>query len=286
MEKGMRKFVLLAVLVASCSSRSRAPGAPAPVAAIVAKPPASELGGRDEKPGESAAAAAKVVARKIIRDGELTIVVKSYAPARDAVEDLARRLGGYLSASQVDHSEGDSASALLTLRIPSEKLDDALRTLAQLGTVVHESTRSNDITEQYYDLKARLSNARKLETRLLELLAHQAGKVGELLEVEREIARVREQIEIFEGKLRLYDNQVELSTLAVQLVIREKYVATAPPTLGADARETLGDSWDALRRFARAVVLMLVALLPWSPVIALPIWLLVRWRRRRRRAKA
>jgi hypothetical protein len=272
--RNMHRCALCLLVLASCSSKRSAHEAPQALAAAIA--PKADLPLADGQ----ASPAAKMPARKVIRDGELYLVVKSYAPARQAVETLVARLGGYVAASQVDHGDGDATSAQITLRIPADRFDEARGGLTQLGTLQHESTHANDITEQYYDVKARLGNAKRVESRLVEL-AKQTGKVSDLLEVEREMARVREQIELFEGKLRLYDSQVELSTLVVHLQMREKYV-TSTPTLGEDARETLGDSWRALRSFVRGLALVVVALVPWSPLIALPVWLLLRWRARRK----
>jgi len=224
--------------------------------------------------------------RKLIRNGEIRLVVKTYPPARQAIEALVGASGGYISDSRVDHSLGQVSSATLTVRFPSTRFSSILEQIARLGTVVSESTSTKDITEAYYDIKARLSNAKKLEARLLDLLAKQTGKVSDLLQVERELARVREKIESFEGKLRLYNNQVDLSTLVIHLTIQQKYVPPVAPSLLEDIKEVVRDSWDALKSLGRGLVLALFALAPWSIPLALVFWLLIRWRRRRKARKA
>lgn len=223
--------------------------------------------------------------RKLIRNGEIRLVVKTYPPARQAIEALVHKSGGYISDSRMDHSLGHVSSATLTVRFPSTRFSSILEQIARLGTVVSESTSTKDITEAYYDIKARLSNAKKLEGRLLDLLAKQTGKVSDLLQVERELARVREKIESFEGKLRLYNNQVDLSTLVIHLTIQQKYVPPVAPSLLEDIKEVVRDSWDALKSLGRGLVLALFALAPWSIPLALVIGLLIRWRRRRKARK-
>lgn len=249
---------------------------------------AAGVGGGEGKAANQVAA----MPRKIIRNGEVRLVVKAYAPARKKIEALVRRSGGYISKSEVHHSLGHVSSATIVLRVPSGRFDGLVASILRLGVVEHESIGSRDVSEQYYDLKARLSNARKLEARYLELLEKQAGKVTELLQVEKELARVREKIERFEGKLRLLDNLVDLSTLTITLSIRQKYTPPTPPDLGDDASDTLSGSWDALKSLGRGLVLMLVALLPWLVpigVITYVTWWLIRRsirRRRERRAAA
>jgi hypothetical protein len=236
--------------------------------------------------GQPGAGAESPMPRKIIRNGEVRVVVKAYEPARKKIEAMVRKAGGYISKSDVQHSLGHVSSATLVLRVPAGRFDGLVSHILRLGVVERESISSRDITEEYYDLKARLSNARKLEARFLELLQKKAGKVSELLQVEKELARVREKIERLEGKLKLFDNLVDLSTLTVHLSIQEKYVPPKPPSLGDDAGETLSGSWDALKSAGRGIVLLFVALLPWLVPLGLitfiTIWLIRRSIRKHR----
>src|SRR5262245_39855257 len=270
-------LVLVALGLASCGlARDHAParrGAATPA-------PASEPVGALGEQAKQEHAPAGLPERKIIRNGEIMLLVDSLEQARDAIEEGARGAGGYLSSAQTDH--GDAASATLTLRVPAARFDDVARALARLGKVLHESLQAEEITEQYYDLAARLANARRLESRLLELVAQHTAKVSDLLEVERELGRVREDIERLEGKKRLLDSQVALGTLTVHLTMRTREVASA--ALGTEMRETLSASWQALSAAGRGLLLAAVALLPWSPFLIGGGWLLVHRVRRRRMA--
>lgn len=278
------------VALTSCSATFDAEKAPMePAATGSADSPGSggkQLGLTGEAKNKAQDPKANATPRKIIRNGELRVAVKAYAPAREAIDAMLKRSGGYVSSSNVHHSLGEVSSATLVLRVPAASFGSILSAIAGLGVVQSESTSSEDITEAYYDLTARLKNARKLEARLLELLQTQTNKVTDLLQVEKELARVRGEIEGFEGKLRLYDNLVGLSTLTVHLDIRKKYVPPRPPTLLDDITSSLGGSWSALVDTARGLLLVAVALLPWVLPLGLAGWLivrLVRWIRRRKR---
>ena len=278
--------LLLATLAASCAKRRA--GAPAAAGARPADTPArAEPAAAGDKlaavdaPGDESGKARPTDARKIIRNGALRLQIESYEQTRQAIDDLVRTLSGYVASSQVGHGEGTIASAQLVLRLPAARFDEAVRRLAQLGLVLEESTRSEDVTEAYVDLAARLGNAQRLEARLLELVASKAGSVPDLLGVEQELARVREQIEVYQGKLRLYDNQVDLATLTVDLETRARIASLPPPSFGGRVGRALGDSWQALGRLAQDLVVAGAALLPWLPAVAGALWLALRLRRRR-----
>ncbi|MEQ9323859.1 MAG: DUF4349 domain-containing protein [Polyangiaceae bacterium] len=228
--------------------------------------------------GEQAA-----VDRKLIQNAELHLEVDNYEKARRALDAELGSLGGFVANAEVQHRDGDVSHAKLTLRIPSDKLHGFLGTAAGQGKVMHENLRTQDITDGYYDLQARLDNARKLETRLLALMTEKAHGMKELLELEREIARVREQIERHEGKLRLWDKQVAMSTVELSLFTKQVYTAAAPPTLSEKMGDTLGSSWGALVALGHGLLLLGTLLVPWLFPLAL-IALAVRavWRRRKR----
>jgi len=224
-------------------------------------------------------------ARKLIQNAQLHLEVDSCDDARRAIEAELAKVGGYLSSADISHHEGRVSRATLVLRIPASTLTSSVATFSALGTVVHESLTTQDITEEYFDLESRLTNARKLETRLNELLATEAKELKDLLEVERELARVRETIERFEGKLRLWEKQVAFSTLTVSLATHATYVATEAPGLGPQIRETLATSWHALVTFGRAIVIGVVAILPWLVPVFVVVFVLRLLVRRRRRSK-
>jgi hypothetical protein len=271
---------------AGCADREEASTEPAP--AEVATAGANRMAdGKAEASGEPIADV-EPIQRKLIQNAELHVRVSSYAAARDQIEKDLSEMGGFIADATVEHSDGTVSVANLTIRVPSEKLNDFLAGTAGHGDVLHEKLTSEDITEGYYDAKARLANAKRLEARLLTLLDDKADSVTALLEVERELARVRGQIEQIEGKLRLWDKQVALSTVRLRLVTEQTYAVTTPPTIGERLKETLGGSYAALRSFGLGLLVTLVALVPWLiplAIVGLALRALVR-RLRRNRSRA
>lgn len=230
------------------------------------------------------AAESAAIERKLIQNAELHLEVDNYEKARRALDAELGSLGGFVANAEVQHRDGDVSQAKLTLRIPSDRLHGFLGTAAGQGKVLHENLRTEDITDGYYDLQARLDNARKLETRLLALMTEKAHGMKELLELEREIARVREQIERHEGKLRLWDKQVAMSTVELSLFTKQVYTASAPPTLGERMSDTLGSSWGALVALGHGLLLLGTLLVPWLLPLALAAFAIrTIWRRRRKR---
>jgi len=241
------------VLVAACSRKE-------PVA-------------RDSSALESHAAPAVSAAggasreRQLVRTAELQLEVKDYAPARAQLDAELQRAGGYVAQASVEHADGTVTSASLELRIPAAELDAFLAALARLGTVLDEQLHSSEISDDYYDVSARLSTARQLEQRLLDFARVKTSDVKDLLEVERELTRVRENIETLQGRLQRYDHDVALSALSLRIVSRERASVGAPLGLGAQLRHSLGESAHALLGTGRATLLLLAVLMPWLPLL-------------------
>jgi len=176
------------------------------------------------------------------------------------------------------------STATWVLRLPAGGLDGALAVLRNLGTVTAEKVTADDVTEAYVDLKGRLANAKASEARLLELLAHKTEKLSDVLEVERELGRTRGEVESMEGKLRLLDHRIDLSTLTVQLRVEEKYVPPVAPGFWGELGETFVGSLEGLVDFGAGLLTFTVAVVPWLLVLGPLGWLFVRglrWLRRK-----
>jgi hypothetical protein len=224
--------------------------------------------------------------RKLVRSAELHVEVASYQRARAAVDAELGRLGGYLADAEVQRHDGEVVAADLELRVPSHKLNHFMASAGEQGRLLHESIHAQDVTDAHADLSARLANARRFEKRLLELVSGKAESVKALVELEREIARVRQQIEGYEGQLQRMDKDVAMSRVKLRLVAEQHYAASAPLSFGATLKRTIGASAFALVALLRGLLLALTALLPWLAPIALSGWGVRRWWRRRARGTA
>lgn len=173
-------------------------------------PPAGSTG--DPLQGVNAATAAPTM---VIRTGQAFIEVEKVDPAILKIRQLAAQVGGYITNSSVSGGKDQMRQATLEIKIPSPKYDEAVGSLSGIGKVETVNSQAQDVGEEFVDVTARVTNARRLEERLLNLLANRTGKLDEVLRVERELARVREEIERYEGRLRYLGARVAMSTLTI-----------------------------------------------------------------------
>lgn len=213
---------------------------------------------------------------KLVRKAELRLEVDSYAATRRAIDGILKQVDGYLAHSQVTHNDHSTSTAKLELRVPNEKLESTMRRCSELGSVLSENVSSRDVTEEYFDISARSKNAKKLERRLLELASSETKNVKDVLEVERELGRVREEIEVLDGKLKLFDDQVASSRLTVELTTRDKFASGEPSSFSGQVSRTFSASIGAMLTLGRGLLLVATALAPWLPLLLLGAYLLYR----------
>jgi hypothetical protein len=228
------------------------------------------------------AAHAFTTALKLIRTGQVSLEVESYDKAAEAIARLAETHGGYVADSQAGRAENDRRLGTLTLKVPSPRFAAALAELKALGRVEAEQVATQDVTKAYSDLETRLVVKRETAGRLREILKERTAKLSEILEAERELARVTEEIEQMEGERRFYDHQVALSTITAQV---HEPRAVVRPGVFTPVTDALRESLGVLATSVAGLVYAAVFLAPWV-LLALLAWRLGRAVRARRRAPA
>jgi Domain of unknown function (DUF4349) len=151
----------------------------------------------------------------VIRTGQAFIEVDKVDPAILKIRQLAAQVGGYITNSSISGGRDQIRQATLELKIPAPRYEQAVGSLSTVGKVETVNSTAQDVGEEFVDVTARVSNARRLEDRLIALLSTRTGKLDEVLRVERELARVREEIERYEGRLRFLNTRVATSTLTI-----------------------------------------------------------------------
>ncbi|MGA8502795.1 MAG: DUF4349 domain-containing protein [Candidatus Sulfotelmatobacter sp.] len=159
----------------------------------------------------------------IIRTAALALTTREFDTARTRLDDILKRHHGYVGELNVATPVGNGSTFTATLRVPAGQLDATLADLKGLGRVESESQNGQEVTAQYVDLEARLSNARNTEERLTNLLRQRTGKLSDVLAVETEIDRVRGEIEQMEAEKKNLANQVTFATITA--TVREDYQA-------------------------------------------------------------
>ena len=164
---------------------------------------------------QSVNSATTAVPSMVIRTGQAFIEVDKVDPAILKIRQLAAQVGGYIANSSISGGRDQIRQATLELKIPAPRYDQAVGSLSTIGKVETVNSTAQDVGEEFVDVTARVSNSRRLEERLITLLSTRTGKLDEVLRVERELARVREEIERYEGRLRFLSTRVAISTLTI-----------------------------------------------------------------------
>ena len=150
------------------------------------------------------------------------------------------------------------------------------------NNILDAKKTGQDVTEEFIDLEARIKTQKALEAQFLEIMK-QAHKVEDALEVQRQIAEVRTEIEKLEGRKRFLENRSSLSTITVHLQSPTTIVVAATTGFGRDVKEALRDSVDVARAIILFLIRFVIVMIPIFIFIILPIGLVARYLLRRAR---
>ena len=216
------------------------------------------------------------VTNMVIRNANASIKVDSLEPAIAALREVAARVGGFVANAGIQTGRGQLRSATIEVKVPAARFDEALAGLKPIGELEAADVKADDVGEEFVDVSARMENARRLERRLIELLATRTGKLKDVLDVEQSLAQVREEIERYEGRLRYLRAHTAMSTLTV-------YVHEPVPVVGTAGTSVMGEAFrQAWRNFVTFLAVFVQALGIVIPLgaIATAVWLVVRARGR------
>ncbi len=278
MKRLITGLLLIALLITSvaCAAppQSESSGGPVPAPAPMPTPspaPAEKVGGLPEI-GEE---------RMIVRTGEMSLVVEDVIEARDEIARLAVTLDGYVVSSWISGEEAEMRGNI-SIRVADDKFEQALAELRNLAVrVKSESTSSQDVTEEYVDLQARLKNAEATESQYLNLL-EKAREVEDILRIYDSLSRVRYEIEQIKGQMQYLERTTSLSLISVRMepVAAPGGVVRA----GWNALEILKSAVRGIVIFGQwlgTIVIWLAIFIPvWGSIAGVIYW------RRRRKKKA
>ena len=284
MARNFRVLVLILIFILTLSACSSPKGA-----YVTSKDDYEYSNPADADEAQFAAGENSMMVRQVIYQVVLKVSVSDVDKTVEVLKERAAELGGYVSNS-VRETHNNKPTARITFRIPQAQYPQFLDFARDQGEPGSETLNSLDVTEEFVDLEARLANGRLHEERLLAMLA-QTGTVTELLSVEKELARIRENIEVIEGRLRYLKEMTAMAKVEIHL--EELPGETDIPGLKpVGFRETLRRSLRALVKsstFFLDVIsflfIVLAALLPFAIPVALVLWLIIYRRRKNKSAK-
>lgn len=252
-------WVLLVAVLPSCSDQAGESSIPFASSAETTTTVSSESPGVENRPNQSS--------RKIIYHATLTLRVEDFSQAEVGIKSAIEAGGGYLGQFREDRSQGKRRSGHWTVRLPVSAFESFLEAIAKLGIAEGRHLQSQDVTEEYVDLEARKKNKEALETRLLDLVSGR-GEIKDVLALETELSRVREDIEKLEGRLRLIADRVAFTTVDIA-VYEPLHFQAADVSFARRVANAFRMSIDNLRRFAELFVIAAIIVAPWILALAL-----------------
>jgi hypothetical protein len=225
----------------------------------------------------------------IVHTAELSLVVTDAEESLGQIKSIVSVLDGYVADTRLWREE-EQVRGWVTVRVPAESVDEALTQFKALAVrVERESSGSEDVTEEYTDLSARLRNLEATELELLELLKtvrERTGKAEDILAVHREITSIRGQIEQLKGRMQYLEKTSSMAALTIELI--PDALARPISVRGWQPRGTLASALRSLLQTLQVIgdgaIWAMFYILPVIIVLLLPlagVWLF--WRRRRRR---
>jgi hypothetical protein len=179
-------------------------------------PMAQEAG---PKPGETPAS--EVANRKLVRNATVELEVVTFDDAVQKITAFANEERGYVATTNSQKQANGKLRGQMIVKVLPENLDRFLQKIRGLGELKNQTLGTEDVTKAYFDTDARLKNTRVMEERLIEMLKTKTGKVSDLLQVEKELGRVREDIEKMQGELKYWDSQVQFATVTISLAEKD-----------------------------------------------------------------
>ena len=226
----------------------------------------------------SSAQPAKPITRKIIRNAKLQLETGTPKEVQKKITSIAEAKKGFVvqSRERIDVRNRGQKTVSMTLRIPAEEFGETLEEVRKTASrVIDESVSGRDVTEEFIDIEARLKTKKALEERFLEIMK-QSRSVKDALNVQRELANVRTEIERIEGRKRFLENQSSLSTITID-IRTPTALSGSSSGFWYEVKEAISDGFDAALSFILILIRVLIAILPFLILVVLPVLLVLRY---------
>jgi len=220
---------------------------------------------REESGGNATGVTAVPAARMVIKTAGLSVKVKDVDAAYARAVQMAEQKGGYVQSSSRSKEDGERAE--ISLRIPPDGFLPLLSSLETLGSTIRKDISGQDVTEEYFDLKAELENEKEVRARLFDLLKKSAT-VKEAIAVEAELERVGAVVNKIMGRMKYLETMVGMSTVNLTLFTEASYAPVRETFLNWS--EVGRGFWDAARILVQAcffILQSLVVILPLGAVV-------------------
>ena len=231
---------------------------------------------------EHAAEAATAIDRKIIRNADLTLEVPSTTDTQQKIVSIAESHGGFVVTSEAKQRDSQEPAQRtldikLVVRIPENHFGAALDQIRALAANVPEAKiTGQDVTEEFIDLEARIKTQIALEQQFLQIMK-QAHKVEDALEVQRQIADVRTEIEKLQGRKHFLENRSSLSTITINIITPRPIVVVPTTGFRHSVGQAISESIDVGAAIVLFFVRFAIVMIPIGVLVLLPLGLLLRY---------
>ena len=214
--------------------------------------------------------------RKIVYTSYIGIESKKFDEDIDTIKQLVSSNGGYFeSSSQYGSKEYGNRSADFTARIPADKYDAFMNSVGDVGSLQSKNESIDDITSSYVDVQASLKSLNTKLERLQELEAD-AENVTELLEIEDRINDVQYEIENYTAQMKVYDDQIDYSTISINVSEVATYSEVKADTAWSRFVEAFGGSWVGFLTFLQGFVIVIIYVLPYLIILAIILFIILK----------
>src|SRR3989475_2531682 len=173
------------------------------------------------EPNPAEASVPALANRKLIRNANVELEIVSFDDAVEKITEFANEERGYVATTSSEKQANGKLKGEIVVKVLPENLDRFLQKIRGLGELKNQTLGTEDVTKAYFDTDARLKNARVMEQRLIDMLKKKSDDINDLLQVEKELGRVREQIEQMQGELKFFDSQVQFATVTISLAEKD-----------------------------------------------------------------
>jgi hypothetical protein len=282
-------IVISALILAACGSRSQplefsgasgiGGGAPS---SMEMPAPASDMGSVEgqAKTDSASGVDATTIERIVLKNAQISIVVADVEGRMKNIQVMAQQMGGYVVSSNLQQVYASNGAYVpesqVVIRVPAEKLDNALEEIKKdVVEVKNETSSGEDVTAQYVDLQSRLKNLEAAEAQMEDIMKS-ATKTEDVVNIFNQLVAYREQIEVVKGQIKYYEEAAALSSITVTIIAEEK---EQPIEIGGwkpsgVAREAVQDLIYFFQGFVNFLIRFVIYTLPVWIMIGIPLYLI------------
>jgi len=202
-----------------------------------------------------------IIPRSIIYTGWMSLETDDIDITINKIKQVISSSDGYVDNISVDKSE-KFEYGYITVRVPQDQFSNVVQSIENLGELKNKNISNNDITDQLFDLKIRIENAKATEARFLQIL-DKAVNISDILQIEKELNRIRTDIEILEGHINNLNNRVTYSSLTINV----SKTIEDPLLPGMDFLESIRQGLNAMVILIQFIIASFIVLIPFIAIL-------------------